>query len=123
MESLIIPKTEDTPSVILNPEEEKFEISDRSLPENAIDYFQPIFDWLNDYFESPNEDTIFDFKLEYFNTATAKQIAKLLMILERNSTKSKITVRWYHEKDDMDMLSSGSRYAKLINVNFEFFEN
>lgn len=123
MEALIIQKTEDTPGVIFDPEKGIFKLTDRSLPENAIAYYKPVFEWLENYFKTPNDKTVFDFKLEYFNTATAKQIAKLLMILEKNSTKSDITVRWFHDKDDMDMLSSGSRYAKLINVDFEFFEN
>ncbi len=123
MEPLIIQKTEDTPGIVFDPNQGVFRISDRSLPENAIAYYKPIFDWLDVYFKNPNDKTVFDFKLEYFNTSTAKQIAKLLMILEKNSTKTEITVRWFHDKDDMDMLSSGSRYAKLININFEFFEN
>ncbi len=122
MKTLIIKETEDTPFVKLSPIENHFEISHKSLPENAIAYYDPIFKWLNEYFKSPNKETIFDFKLEYFNTATAKQLAKLLLNLERNSDKTDITVRWHYEKDDLDMQASGLRYAKLINIKFEIKE-
>ncbi len=123
MEPLIIEKTEDTPEIRLEPDKDIFRISERSLPENAIEFYQPIFDWINDYYNEPNEKTEFDIKLEYYNTATAKQIAKLLMLLEKVSSKSEVTVRWHYDKDDIDMYDSGARYSKLINIHFEFIEN
>jgi len=122
MEPLLLKKTEDTPEIFFNPENDNFFISERSLPENAIEFYQPVFNWLNDYFVSPNTTTIFDFKLEYYNTSTAKQLAKLLMLLEKHSVNHKITVRWHYDKEDADMKDSGARYAKLININFEFIE-
>lgn len=123
MEPLIIEKTEDTPGIVLNPETNTFEITERSLPENAIDFYQPVFDWLKDYMYNPNDETIFHLKLEYYNTATAKQIAKILMLLEKLSTKSKVVIKWHYDSDDIDMYSSGSRFSKLINLNFEFIEH
>lgn len=121
MNALYISYTEDTPEINFNPAENLFKISHRSLPENAIEFYQPIFKWLNDYIDNePNKKSIFDFKLEYFNTASAKQIAQLLLILERLTEKSEVLVRWHYDKEDTDMLSSGKRYQKLIKVKFEF---
>ncbi len=123
MKPLIIEKTEDTPGINFDPDNNNFIISDRSWPENAIEFYQPIFDWLELYLQNPNSETIFGFQLEYFNTASAKQIAKLLLILEKFSNKTKITIRWHYDKDDIDMLTSGSRYAKLLNIQYEFIEH
>ncbi len=120
MKTLIIPKTEDTPEVRLNPADNIFKISHRSLPENAIEFYMPVFNWFEDYLKKPNSQTHFDFELEYFNTSTAKQIAKLLIFFERLKDKSEVVIRWHYDKDDPDMLASGARYAKLINVDFEF---
>lgn len=122
-EPLIIEKTEDTPGIYFHPQEEKFIISDRSWPENALKFYKPIFQWVENYFKSPNEQTIFEFRLEYFNTASAKQIAKLLLLLEKYSKKTDITIRWHYDKEDIDMLTSGSRYAKLLNIKYEFIEH
>lgn len=123
MEPLIIENTEDTPGINFNPSENTFVISDRSWPENAIEFYKPIFVWLEEYFKSPNDKSVFEFKLEYFNTASAKQIAKLLLILEKFSNQSDITIKWHYEKGDFDMLTSGTRYAKLLNVKYEFIEH
>ena len=123
MEPLIIENTEDTPGINFNPSENTFVISDRSWPENAIEFYKPVFVWLEEYFKAPNEKSVFEFKLEYFNTASAKQIAKLLLILEKFSNQSDITIKWHYEKGDFDMLTSGTRYAKLLNIKYEFIEH
>lgn len=122
MDSLIIEATEDTPNVILSQSENKFLISDRSLPENSIEFYLPILNWLEKYSENPNPVTHFEFKLEYFNTSSAKQIAKVLLVLEKVSKVSDVLVKWYYSKDDKDILASGSRYEKLINIKFQLIE-
>ena len=54
-EPLNIVKQEDTPSVILDKEQGLFEIGHRSLPENAIAFYEPILNWLNEYKSAPLE--------------------------------------------------------------------
>lgn len=122
MDPLIIDATEDTPSVVLSSSENKFLISERSLPENSIEFYLPILNWLEKYAEKPNSVTHFEFKLEYFNTSSAKQIAKVLLVLEKISKTSDVLVKWYYNKDDKDIQASGSRYEKLINIKFQLIE-
>ncbi len=122
MKAFIIDKQEDTPSVCLDKEKAIFEISGRSLPENAIAFYEPILQWLNQYKQDPLPETNFDFKLEYFNTASAKQIAKVLLLLQEISQKSKVLIRWHYLKDDTDMHASGVRFSKLLKIPFEFYE-
>jgi len=122
MEALIIEKTGDTPTIILDPANNNFLISERSLPENANGFYAPVFKWLNSYSESPDSDVVFTFKLEYFNTASAKQIAKILLTLEYLSQKCNVLIKWLYKKGDLDMMSSGLRYSKLLNVKFDVEE-
>jgi hypothetical protein len=122
MESLIIDSTEDTPKVVFDPANRVFEISRRSLPENAIGFYEQVLAWLNQYAQTPVDLTVFNFKLEYFNTSSAKQIAKLLLILEKLAASHKVAINWYYKKEDADMLASGTRFSKLIDLNFNFIE-
>jgi len=122
MKALYIKAQEDTPEVILDKDKKIFEISERSLPENAISFYEPIINWLQEYKNSPLDETIFKFKLEYFNTASAKQIAKILLELQEIAKVSKVKILWYYHKDDTDMLTSGLRFSKLLNIPFEFIE-
>ena len=121
MEKLIIEKTSDTPSIHLDSSD-KIEISERSLPENAIDFYAPIIEWFNEYSKNPNSETIVDIKLEYFNTSSAKQIAKILLILQKLAENNNVLIKWYYSASDSDMHSSGVRYSKLVKVKFEFIE-
>ncbi len=109
--------TEDTPKIILNRNDGIFEISGRSLPEDSADFYQPILDWLDKYSGSPNPETVFVFKLEYFNTASSKLILDILSKLE---TISNTRIHWYFHEDDEDMEEAGTEFSELVEVPFEF---
>ncbi len=122
MDSLIIQSTEFTPSIVLDKDSGLYEIARRSLPENAIEFYEPVIAWVSKYAENPNPETNFSFNLEYYNTASSKQIAKLLLIIEKIQLqkKSRVKILWHYSSDDLDMLNSGKRYEKLLNIPFEF---
>lgn len=118
MEVINLEGTEDTPKIILDRNNGIFEISGRSLPEDSAEFYQPILDWLDDYGSSPNPETNFIFKLEYFNTASSKLILDILSKLESiENTK----VSWYYHEDDEDMEEAGSEFSELVEVPFELF--
>ncbi len=121
MEPLIIKKTEDTPQVEFDVQKGVFALTGRSLPENAIDFYKPIFAWVEDTLrQTTGKDIAVEIKLEYFNTASSKQIAKLFLLLESFIEQNTITIKWFYEKEDNDMLISGTQYAKFLNLKFEF---
>jgi len=122
MESLFIESSEDTPKVNLNADTGIFLIAERSLPENAFEFYQPILKWLNQYSESPQDETIVNFKLDYFTTSSAKQIIKIFLSLEEINSVSLVQVNWYYKKEDVDMYAIGLKYSKLVNVKFKLIE-
>lgn len=119
MERFFVDYTEDTPMVELNDSEKVYKIAGNSLPEDAISFYTPINEWFKQYGESKNEPIQFDFKLDYFNTASAKQITKLLLVLQELSENIEIKVRWFYLKEDTDIMSSGMRFSRLIKVPIE----
>lgn len=122
MEVLHIEGTEDTPEVLLDSENNTFSISGRSFPENAIEFYEPIFAWLQKYTEEAENDMEFEFNMEYFNTSSSKQIAKIFLLLERINENVFVQVIWKYKKEDTDMMSSGMRFSKLLNLEFELRE-
>ena len=48
-----------------------FEISGRSLPENTIDFYKPVLEWLDNYKRSAAGKTTVNVSLEYFNTSSS----------------------------------------------------
>ncbi|MBN2347747.1 MAG: DUF1987 domain-containing protein [Bacteroidales bacterium] len=120
MEVLDIIASNDTPKVLMDPENEIFEISGRSLPEDVVSFYQPVLDWLDEYKENPNENTEFIFRYVYFNTATSKLIQDILIRLEYIVESGKqVKVIWYYEEDDEDMLDLGEEFAENVDIEFE----
>lgn len=123
MESLQIQPTEDTPLVDYNIETGVFKLSGRSLPENAVDFYAPILTWIDELFSQTDDQTyVFEIFFEYFNTASSKQIAKMLLQIEKFMEKHSILIRWMYEKDDTDMLFLGEQYSKFLKLPFEIIE-
>ncbi|MEA3450570.1 MAG: DUF1987 domain-containing protein [Bacteroidota bacterium] len=123
MESLIIKKTEETPAIIFNPKKNIFQLVATSWPENAKEFYAPVISWLDEYFlNTPLEETIFQFRLNYMNTASAKQVARILSLLKKHSSKHKIIFQWYYEKGDWDMLKEAKRLSLILNINFIIIE-
>lgn len=120
MEALDIRATNDTPKVLLDPENDIFEISGRSLPEDVVSFYQPVLDWLEEYKESPNDFTEFVFKYIYFNTATSKLVQDILIKLEElHEGGGKVQVIWFYEEDDEDMLDLGEEFSENVDIPFD----
>jgi hypothetical protein len=120
MEALDIRATNDTPKVLLDPENDVFEISGRSLPEDVVSFYQPVLDWLEDYKDAPNDFTEFVFKYIYFNTATSKLVQDILIKLEEiHESGDKVQVIWFYEEDDEDMLDLGEEFSENVDIPFE----
>jgi hypothetical protein len=120
METIKIQGTEDTPKVILDKEKEIMEISGRSLPEDVASFYEPVLTWLDEYAQSPNKKTVFNFKLVYFNTASSKLLLDILMKLEEiHEAGHDVLIRWHFPEDDEDMEEAGEEYADIVDVPFE----
>jgi len=124
MKRIFIQERDFIPGVILDKENGKFEITGKACPENMEEFYEPIFTWLDEYSEDPNEVTTFSVKLIYYNTASSKALLKILQKLEKIHKKgNNIKIAWYYDEDDEELLIAGEDYAELIKLPFEFFVN
>jgi len=120
MSVIKIQGTDDTPTVTLDKENNIFEISGRSLPEDVVVFYKPILEWLDEYKNDPLDTTVFNFKLEYFNTASSKLLLDVLLKLEDiNNDGHEVLVKWWYPDDDEDMEEAGEEYSDIVDVPFE----
>ena len=70
METLRIEKTDDSPSIIMDPVTGIFEITGKSLPEDVVAFYQPVISWIEEYSKVAKDFTEVTFRLVYFNTAS-----------------------------------------------------
>ena len=75
--------TDDLPLVILDAKKNTFQISGKVLPEDGNVFFEPILNWVAEYVKKPNSLTEFYFRLDYYNSSTARMITKIIVQLEK----------------------------------------
>ncbi len=123
MKPIIIEGTPKTPAIKFDAGEGVFEIKGRSIPENSVEFYKPLVDWLENYKEAPREKTVVDIKLEYFNTSSSKCILDVFKKLETiHKANNNVEVNWYYEEDDEDMLEAGEDYESIIRIPFKMIE-
>lgn len=123
METIIREGTPKTPYVKLDGEKGLVEIKGRSIPENSVEFYKPLIDWLDKYANVPLEVTNVNIQLEYFNTSSSKCILDIFKKLELIYKKgSKVQINWYYEEDDEDMFEAGEDYQSIINIPFSMIE-
>ena len=123
MSPLHIEGTAKTPQVDFNPETGLLELMGRSIPENSIDFYKPLIDWIDGYARAPRTTTALHIQLEYFNTSSSKCILDVFKKLEViRAAGNEVTVLWHYEEDDEDMLAAGEDYAGIINIPFKMIQ-
>jgi hypothetical protein len=123
MEELVIEGTPKTPTIKFNPNNGYLLVRGRSIPENSIEFYKPLVDALEAYNKSSKPQTKVDIQLEYFNTSSSKCILDVFKKLEAiNSGSSEVTINWFYEEDDEDMLEAGEDYQAIISVPFKMVE-
>jgi hypothetical protein len=120
METLSIDISPKTPLIKFNAQEGKLEFKGRSIPENSIEFYTPILEWIDKYSIQPKGETNVSIQLEYFNTSSSKCLLDIFKKLQtlHISNKSKVIVTWFYEEDDEDMLEAGEDYQAIIKVPF-----
>lgn len=120
MEALIIEETDETPKIVLDAANNKFEFFGKSLPEDVTTFYGQVLDWLDEYGQSTNPKTVVDIKLVYFNTASSKLILDILFKLEEiHDEGNDLSIVWHYQEDDEDMEEAGEEYADLVEMPFE----
>lgn len=127
MRKLIIEPTSNSPSVILDPENNRFEISGESRPPDVASFYLEILKWFDDYTshlnrsQGPKDPVIFNFDFEYFNSSSAKYILDFCkQIGDVKSKGMNLGIKWCYDKDDMDMMQVGQEMSKIARFPFEF---
>lgn len=120
MENILIEGTTKTPTVEFDGVTGVMVIKGRSIPENSIDFYKPLVDWIESYSTSPKDKTVLNMRLEYFNTSSSKCILDVFKKLELIKKAGKdVQIQWHYEEDDEDMLEAGEDYDAIIDIDFD----
>lgn len=119
MTNLTIAETKTTPSINFDVQSGVLSITGESYPDSALQFYQQVLNWLNQYLSESTQPIVMNFKFSYFNTSTSKCILDVLSLLEEAYAKGrKVEVIWHYRQDDEDMQESGEEFAQDINLPF-----
>lgn len=123
MNNILLDGTSKTPTVDFDGNTGQLQLRGRSIPENSIEFYRPLIDWIDQYGRNPKPSTQLRVQLEYFNTSSSKCILDLFKKLEviRNAGND-VLVLWHYETDDEDMLEAGEDYQAIINIPFKMIQ-
>lgn len=120
MEIINIESTPKTPSVTFDAVQGILVIKGRSIPENSVEFYRPMMEWLDKYSAQPTKKTNVNIQLEYFNTSSSKCILDIFKKLEAMHKKgNEIVINWFYEEDDEDMQEAGEDYQAIIQIPFK----
>ena len=136
MNNFILEKTDNTPGVELNSEKKCIEFTGDSRPENAKLFFEPIFNWISEFehkmvntSNQASDVTKVDvnFKLEYFNSSSAKYVIELIKAVHKIevdcNSKVKMAINWFYEEDDEDLRDAGKEFVRMTGIDMNFIQN
>lgn len=120
MKIVKIEETSSQPGILLNRETGEFKFSGRSLPEDPLEFYQPVLDWFDEYAGNPLPGANFELKLTYFNTASSKVFFSIFQIIDKiNLNKpgieNKIVI--FTNKDDEDLMELFEYYKELLSTD------
>lgn len=95
------------------------EISGISIPENADNFFQPVYDWLEKMTKAYQGKITVRINLTYFNTSSVRHlliIIKSLIAAYNNS----LIVEWVYESDDEEIKERGEQLSEVVKFPFTF---
>ncbi len=123
METLELQAKNNTPYINFDASTGIMVMKGRSTPENSVEYYEPITNWVLNYIQSPAANTIIKVQFEYFNTSSSKCILDVLKkFAEIHKAGKSAKVEWYFEEDDEDMKEAGEDYGDIVKMPFEVIE-
>ena len=114
---------DELPEVLLDRENGIFKFAGKSLPEDVVEFYTPVIQWIRDYANNPNDNTTVEFRMEYFNTASSKRILDILEEFNEIKENGKsVLVKWFFRENDEDMEEAGESFFEIVDIDNELIE-
>lgn len=122
-ENVEVPATIKTPFIRLNKDEGIIELRGRSIPENTVDFYYYFNRWLSEYSREPAENTRVILALQYLNSSSSVVVTNMMKLMDGLiGLKSKVSIDWYYERDDVEMRDLGNDFKGIMKCPFSVHE-
>jgi hypothetical protein len=108
----IVEATSDTPAFKFDAQKGEISIEGVSMPENAFEFFEPIYQELNSSISENSKEYNVQVYLSYMNSMSNKQIIKMIKLILTKAPQSKIT--WVYSKEDELLKIKGEEIKSIF---------
>ncbi|MBG14913.1 MAG: hypothetical protein CL853_01015 [Crocinitomicaceae bacterium] len=119
--NLLIKEGKNTPKVVGNTNLSELIFKGNSYPENVLQFYTPIFNWIEELKNEKNEITV-DCQFYYIASSSVIAFLKLLQKVESTFEKENIKFIWKYEEGDDDIKKIGQDYSTILNTPIEIIE-
>jgi hypothetical protein len=114
--------TFNTPEVTFDLENGFISFIGKSTSVNSLEFYKNLIDEIK-YCTNDVSDIDININLNRFNTCSAKCIFDILRALkQKENAGNKISVNWFYERQDSDMLEMGKDFSELLELKFQYLE-
>jgi len=97
-------KTYFTPDVNFSAKTGVCEIAGESYQEETFSFFNELIAWLEEFTIKIRKPIIFNIKLTYFNTSSARALLEILLVLKKYKQQgAEVSINWYIQPEDEGM--------------------
>jgi hypothetical protein len=119
MNNLTISAGKDTLAIMCDCATGLIEMTGISYPQDAADFFNPVFDWLESYINEITGQVTLNLYIDYLNTSSTKCLFDFIDRLEDYYKEGHIVqVNWYHEPHDEDIKETGLEFQEDMELPF-----
>jgi len=124
MERLYIKQEKYTPEIDFNESLGILNIKGNSYPENTLNFYEPILNWIEEYLKlNKYNKIIVNFEITYFNSSSSKVFFEIFDMFDEIKEKRNIEINWIYDKDNESILEVGEDYKlDFDGLNFNLLE-
>lgn len=113
MNNLNITATKYTPEINLNADSGIISMVGKSYPENTFEFYQPVLDWLEEYFAGNVKGRIeVNMEIIYFNSSSSKLFFDFFDVLDEQKDKNEIAINWIYDAENESALEAGEDFVE-----------
>lgn len=113
-------QTKNTPYVNIDIENNIFEIKGPSYSEDIVEMYVPITEYIEKNISKLAGTLECELYFDVLNSISHKKIFQILITLNNFYQEGKdITIKWYYDADDEDILEMGEDLMELIDIPFD----
>ena len=120
-DNLFIKEGKNTPKVSGNRNINELIFKGNSYPENVLQFYTPILNWIEELKKDNDEITI-DCQFYYIASSSVIAFLKLLQKVESLYKKENIKFIWKYEEGDDDIKKIGQDYSTILDTPIEIIE-